>query len=243
MSTDLHTLSGAYAIDAVSPEEAEQFRTHLAACAACRAEVHELREAASLMGASEAERPPAALRARVLAAADQTPQQPPKVTPIGSRSERAAGGARPGGRKAPWLAAVAAAAVVVTGAAIGLTQLNQDDEATLTAPVTQVFEAPDRHLAEVETAYGPVRVATSPTRNEMAVDARDLRDPGEGKVYQIWSIQGAQTSSVGLLQEDIAGASMAMPDPGTEVAITVEPAGGSEAPTSDPIVQVDPATV
>ena len=31
MSTDLHTLSGAYAVDALSPEEAEQFRTEIRA--------------------------------------------------------------------------------------------------------------------------------------------------------------------------------------------------------------------
>ena len=39
MSTDLHTLSGAYALNALSPEEAEEFRKHLEACAACRQEV------------------------------------------------------------------------------------------------------------------------------------------------------------------------------------------------------------
>ena len=32
MSTDLHTLSGAYALNALSAEEAEQFRQHLEAC-------------------------------------------------------------------------------------------------------------------------------------------------------------------------------------------------------------------
>jgi anti-sigma-K factor RskA len=36
---------------------------------------------------------------------------------------------------------------------------------------------------------------------------------------------------------------MGMPRPGTEVAITVEPAGGSQRPTTEPIVQVDPSTV
>ena len=42
MSTDLHTLSGAYALDALSAEEAEEFRTHLDGCQACREEVREL---------------------------------------------------------------------------------------------------------------------------------------------------------------------------------------------------------
>ncbi len=36
---------------------------------------------------------------------------------------------------------------------------------------------------------------------------------------------------------------MEMPEAGTQVAITVEPAGGSEQPTTEPIVQVDPGEV
>mgnify|MGYP001075161223 CR=1 FL=1 len=38
MSTDLHTLSGAYAIDALSEEEARQFDRHLEECPSCREE-------------------------------------------------------------------------------------------------------------------------------------------------------------------------------------------------------------
>lgn len=36
---------------------------------------------------------------------------------------------------------------------------------------------------------------------------------------------------------------MEMPAVGTEVAITVEPAGGSEQPTTDPIMRVAPSEV
>ena len=82
MSIDLHTLSGAYAINALSPEEADLFTRHLEGCAACRDEVRELQEAAARMGASQATTPPSSLKARVLAAADQQRQLPPKVTPM-----------------------------------------------------------------------------------------------------------------------------------------------------------------
>src|ERR671929_154341 len=52
--TDVHTLSGAYALDALDPEEASEFRAHLEGCAACRQEVRELRDAAASMGAAAA---------------------------------------------------------------------------------------------------------------------------------------------------------------------------------------------
>src|ERR1700755_1323715 len=113
MSTELHTLSGAYAIDALTSQEAEQFDKHLEECQACRDEVRELQEAAARLGASEAVAPPAALKARVLAAADQMPQLPPKVPP--------SGGARPR-RWVAWVGAVAAAVVLVAGGIVGVNQ-------------------------------------------------------------------------------------------------------------------------
>ena len=46
MSNDTHALSGAYALDALSPEEAASFELHLQGCDTCRAEVREFREVA-----------------------------------------------------------------------------------------------------------------------------------------------------------------------------------------------------
>ncbi len=234
MSTDLHTLSGAYAIDALTAEEVQAFRTHLEACPVCRQEVRELREAAAQMGAVEALGAPPALKARVLAAADRTPQQPPKVVSLPAVRRR-------GWRT--WLAAAAAAVVVVGGGAVGISRM-ADDEPPLAAGVTEVFRASDHREAAVDTPYGQVRVATSPGRNEMAVDARGLKPLDEGKVYQVWSISGGDPSPVVALEGDVKGASMPMPAKGTKVAITIEPAGRKlEAPTTTPIVEVDPSRV
>lgn len=233
MTTELHTLSGAYALDALSPEEAAAFRTHLDACAACRDEVRELRAAAAQLGASEALVPPAHLRARVLEAADRMPQLPPKVTSIDA------------GRRRDWrprLLAAAAAVVLVAGAVIGIGQL-QDDGPRLAAGVVQVFDAPDAHSAEVDTSHGPVRVATSQSEGEMAVDTSDLKPLDEDHAYQVWTVVDGEPIPVVVLEQPAAGAHMAMPEPGTEVAITVEPAGGSKLPTTEPIVRVDPSQV
>ncbi|WP_148570729.1 anti-sigma factor [Nocardioides caldifontis] len=236
MTADVHTLSGAYALDALSPEEAAEFRSHLEGCAACRDEVRELRRAAALMGAAEAEPPPPELKARVLAAADRTPQQPPRLD-LRPRER----GAQPR-RWRTWVAAAAAAVVVAGGAAVTVDAL-RDDEPVPTA-VEQVFEAEDARTATVETANGGrLTVGVSPSRNEMAVDTSGLPDPGEGRVYQIWAVHGTEMVSAAVLDDVEAGAAMGMPEEDTEVALTVEPAGGSEQPTSAPIVQVDPRDV
>lgn len=235
MNTDLHTLSGAFALDALSSDEATQFRTHLEECAVCRQEVRELRAAAAQMGAVEAIAPPESLKVRVLATADRTPQKPPKVSSLSQARGR---------RWAPRLAAAAAAVVVATAGAVGIAQIAGDDGGTsLQAGVVQVFESEDAHTTEVDTSHGAVRVATSPERGEMAVDTSGLHTLDQGHVYQLWSIVDGTPTSVGVLDDPGKGASMAMPEPGTQVAITVEPAGGSERPTTDPIVEVDPASV
>jgi anti-sigma-K factor RskA len=233
MSTELHTLSGAYALDALSPEEAEQFRSHLAECAACRQEVRELTHAAALMGEVESSEPPAELRARVLAAADRTPQMPPRVRHLSS-------GAR---RWTPRLLIAAAAAVVLVAIGVGYNQL-QEPEQQMAAPVAQVFNAPDAHRASMKTANGgEVSVATSPSLGKMAVETDKLPELGKGQVYQLWAIADGQPTSAGIREDPAQGAAMALPPAGIRVAITIEPAGGSEKPTTEPIMSVVPSEV
>ncbi|MGI9005566.1 MAG: zf-HC2 domain-containing protein, partial [Streptosporangiaceae bacterium] len=72
--SDLHALAGAFVLDAVTPGEREQFTEHLAACAQCRADVAELREAAARLGTAEALTPRPELRSAALRAARQTSQ-------------------------------------------------------------------------------------------------------------------------------------------------------------------------
>ena len=235
MSTDLHTLSGAYAVDALSPEEAAEFRKHLEACPACRDEVRELCEAAALMGASEATAPPTHLKARVLAAADRQAQVPPKDRHHDATKTS---------RWRPRILSAAAAVLLVVAGGIGINQIQQEPNSTLAAAVTQVFESPDAHKATMETTNGgKISVATSPSRNEMAVDTDELPDLDEGQVYQLWAIADGQAESAGLLEDPTKGAAMEMPAEGTDVAITIEPSGGSEQPTTDPIMSVDPSDV
>ncbi|HEY0775967.1 MAG TPA: anti-sigma factor [Nocardioidaceae bacterium] len=240
MSTDLHTLSGAFALNALSAEEAEQFRRHLEACAVCRQEVRELQQAAARMGASEAVPPPAYLKARVLSAADRTPQLPPRTGGGGNVIEV------PPHRWGRRMLLAAAAAVLVVAGGIGISQLgNESDEqqSLLAEGVVRVFEAEDAHRAEMPTETGgTLRVAASPELNQMAVDTDELPPLDDQHVYQLWAVHDGAMESVGVLEPD-KGAYMDMPTPDTEVAITVEPVGGSEQPTTDPIMRVNPSEI
>ena len=195
MTTDLHTLSGAYAVDALSADEAVQFATHLEPCEACREEVRELQAAAARMG-ERGGGSAAALRTRVLSAADRPPQLPPKVDTIESARSR---------RWRPWLVAAAAAVVLVVAAAFGIGALRGSEEQPPGASVSQVFQAADAHTKTFPTADGGrLRVATSPDTGRMAISTRALR-PLQHEIYQAWTLHNGQATSAGVLDDHAAG--------------------------------------
>jgi anti-sigma-K factor RskA len=245
MSTDVHTLSGAYALNALAPDEAQEFRRHLDVCQACRDEVRELQTAVAAMGLAEASAPPPELKTRVLAAADRTRQEPPR-----QQAPVAAGVPAGPARRSwvTWLAAAAAAVVIAGAGVVGIRAVVGNDEVgkqpALADSVLQVFEADDAHTATVSTANGgKLTVAVSKSRDEMAVDTRQLPPLDSRHVYQIWAVHGDDMVSAAILSDPQSGAAMGMPNAATDVALTVEPSGGSERPTTAPIVEVDPYDV
>jgi anti-sigma-K factor RskA len=75
---DPHLLSGAYALDAITPDEAAAMERAMATSEDLRSEVAELTDTAVLLGLSVAPVEPSPdLRARLLAAIESTPQLPP----------------------------------------------------------------------------------------------------------------------------------------------------------------------
>lgn len=66
--TDLHSLTGVYALDALDEDERREFEQHLEACEACQREVGEFRTVTAHLAASAEEPPPPWLRSAVLRA-------------------------------------------------------------------------------------------------------------------------------------------------------------------------------
>jgi len=71
-----HTLTGAYALDALTRADRARFERHLARCEQCAREVRALAEATAALAAAVAAEPPAELMQRVLTAAARTRQLP-----------------------------------------------------------------------------------------------------------------------------------------------------------------------
>src|SRR5271165_424884 len=109
---DMHSLSGAYALDALEAgAERDRFARHMSRCQSCASEVRGFREVATALAFAATAEPPPELRDRVLAAAARTRHLPPEVK-THARPRRT----RPW---VPWLSGVVATASIVVAVLFG----------------------------------------------------------------------------------------------------------------------------
>jgi anti-sigma-K factor RskA len=233
-SPDSHTSTGAYAAGALPPEEREQVEQHLAVCPACAQEVAEMRAALTRLADAAAEPAPPALRARVLAEVARTRQQPPVVVPLGRRGP---------GRwwtGAPLQLAAAALLViaVVLGALLVQRQHQLDHQRQLVAEITSVLNDPNHRVTTAELTSGGHGTAVA-SHGEAVFLASGLPSVAADRTYQLWVMSPGHTRSAGLLGRGHS-AQVLVPGvrPGDLLGVTVEPEGGSPAPTTAPLVTI-----
>ena len=232
--SDLHKLTGAYAVDALDDIERARFEQHLTTCEDCRAEVAELRETAALLAESVATEPPASLRESVLSGISQVrPMPPPVVTPVADPT--------PLRRRLPLLVAAAAALIVGLGAVVW--QPWDDEAPTRLTAAEQVLDAPDAQQVFLDLGdAGRATVTRSKARDRAVIQTEDMVAAPEGKDYELWlmSPDGVFTSAG--LMPDAADQTLVLDGPAADAAavgITVEPDGGSDKPTTEPIAMFD----
>ncbi|HEY9565632.1 MAG TPA: anti-sigma factor [Nocardioides sp.] len=232
--SDIHALVGAYAVDALDDIERQQFERHLATCADCRDEVASLRDASSMLSGITLSPPPPSLRDRVMADISTVRPLPPEV-PVRKEAPRR--------RRFPALVAAAAAVAVMGGGAVAITQPWHDDSSQQLTAAGRVLAASDAKTVGVELDGGTkAELVRSESKGQAVLVTHDMPAAPAGKVYQVWLqsdegemipaglMSGGSDAEV-LLDGDAASA--------TAAGITVEPAGGSTSPTSDPIVLFD----
>jgi anti-sigma-K factor RskA len=233
MTAELHTLTGAYALDAVSDVERAEFERHLGECAACRQEVEELRATGSRLAVAVAADPPAELRARVLAEVTRTRQLPPRVPAIGAAGPR---------RTRTWQVRVAllgAAAAAVVAVVFGVHTASSDRQLDAAqqeqASLNSVLTAPDAATLKGSGLAGATLVV-SRDQGKAVLLASGFPALDAGHAYQVWFTGADGTRSAGLMQPESPHQMrpmLAAIPPGTDhIGITVEPAGGSAVPST-----------
>ncbi|HEY6594842.1 MAG TPA: anti-sigma factor [Asanoa sp.] len=232
--TDIHTLAGAYTLDAVDDLERAAFTRHLTGCPACAQEVAELAETVAHLAEETAVPSPPGLRARVLREAARTPQVgPPPAVQAGQaaivQSDRApAARTRRPTRWRPWVAGIVAASVIAAGAA-ATTYAVQDHRVRQAERIQAVLTAPDAvTLTAPARGGGQVSMVLSPARDAAVVVLSGLTTPDRAHAYQLWLIRGGRPASAGVLTAGHAGGARYIDRVrGADLlGLTLEPAGG-----------------
>lgn len=226
---EIHALSGAYAVDALDDLERARFEEHLAACAECRAEVASLSDATLLLSELSETPPPAALRAKILEDIKTVRPLPPVVARLEARRPR---------RWSGLVAAAAAAVLAVGGGTLAWQQATDDTSSVQLSAADQVIASADVERVDVDLpGEATATVYRSVALGKAALVTSKMPAPPSGSVYQLWLQKAgrmvpADLMAAGSDQKLVISGSA---DDATAVGITVEPAGGSDHPTSPPI--------
>jgi hypothetical protein len=248
MTTDIHTLVGAYVLDAVDDLERAAFDRHLRECDSCRAEVDELSETAARLADGAWSVPPPRLRENVLAEIATVRQISPisPAGPVGARRDR---------RSSRWMRLTAVAAAVVaavgTGTAVYTLQDHRVDDARRSAQAAQASEArvrailaaPDLVIREQPLrSGGRVTVASSRLRDAGVIVLAANAAPGDNRIYQLWTVRSAQAVPEGTLtagQTQVVQIVDGLPQ-ASGVGVSIESGPGATTPSTplDALVKI-----
>jgi anti-sigma-K factor RskA len=244
----VHTLSGAYVVDALDDDERQAFEEHLPGCHDCQAEVASLREAAALMADDAALTPPPSLRASVLAGISTVRPLPPETT-TESPADETHGDAvvvplrhRRRFRLATLAAAAAVLAIVGFGAVVQPWQ-DQNPPIAAISPADRVLAADDATHSSINFDDGSkATVVRSLSEGRAVLVTQDMAAPPKGKTYELWlQDKTGHMAPAGLMSSPGDNKVLLRGDAtkATGVGITVEPAGGSPQPTSNPVAVLE----
>jgi anti-sigma-K factor RskA len=249
---ELFELAAAYALGATTPDETAAIEAALPASPELAAEVASFREVAAEMARLSPVTPSAPMRGRLLDRVHRDrPAAPPVSGPAPSR----------GHNRGRYVAAAAAILIVASLGAESLVmakrvraieRLREDAEAraahreqTLNTLLYGEEALRVVHLKSADTVKGPgIQFFWNEKQRSGVVHAFRLPPAPANHAYQVWAIVDGKPASVKVFNADPDGHALveglAMPTTSrgvTLIAVTVEPAGGSPQPTTEPFLK------
>jgi anti-sigma-K factor RskA len=207
--SEIHDQAAAYALDALDPEDRWTYERHLDTCDRCREEVAALRDIAGEL-AYAAEGPEPSPELRDRIL-DAAKAEPRTATVVPMRRR--------------WLfPATAAAAVAAACAAVGLGLW-----------ANSLRDGPAEQRVVPMVGGGSLIVSDGRATLVACVD-----DPPAGKTYEAWVIDDGTPRPAGLFSGGCRSVQLERPvAEGDTVAVTVEDAGGAEAPEGEILMRAD----
>ena len=240
---ELDALLGAYALDALEPDERARVDSYLAQNARARDEVDELRESAASMALAPIDdtSAPAELWDRISRTIDGE---------LASRSDADTGdelAARRSGRSVRWATAVAVAAALVaavlTAQVISLHNKLDDARTTGAQDAAAAFDRAGRVAGARQVSLAPSNGAEVARVVLLPDGSGYLKNDGLARLdadhtYQLWALTGSADHpvaiSAGVLGPDPSAAAFQASTNLKGLAITVEQAGGVPQPKRAP---------
>ena len=212
--------TAAYVLGALEPAEAEAFRDHLRECVVCRDEVAAFRETVDGLAASAPQyQASKELRRRVTTAVRKDAS---KRLPTAHRRRDGLARWRP--RAVPPLAALATAALIAVAVLLGV----------------DLTSGGSGNPRAVAASVGDAEVRVIGGHAELIV--HHLPAPPAGRIYELWIRRGTRPPQpTNTLFSVTARGTAAIGVPGsvrgvTAILVTAEPAGGTQVPTTTPVV-------
>ena len=247
------------AVGALTGDEYRVLEQLIAADPALAAEYADLLEIVSVLAEESMETPPPSLRASVLDAIGDVEQLVPVVTlpvehqPVEPRSvvtlpvepppaRQSLGDAhRPATPVVPihrrWMIPATAAAAVVILLVAGLI-INRSADAPGGDRMSAVLNDDSANTITLTGSLSGLRLVASEDQDAAVLIGSDIAQPDPGTVFQLWAIRNDETVGISTFTPAATG-EVAMlienADTQSEFAVTEEPVGGSDQPTSDPI--------
>ncbi len=218
---EIDDLVALYAADALDEDERVSLLEHLAECRRHDDDIAAARRVAGALAlALPPVPPPAALRGRLLDAFDAAvadrEASPPGVADEGAAPLRFL--------RRPAFAYAVATALLAVAVGLGACNLSLQDDADSRV----VTRSAMRDGLQLRVVYLP--------GERLAVLEVDLPPAPPGRAYQAWQITPAGPRSLGLIASRGRAAFEADLSAATAIAISIEPAGGSPAPTTEPVL-------
>ncbi|MFE9259262.1 anti-sigma factor [Streptomyces sp. NPDC006879] len=238
---ELHTLTGAYALDALTEPEHHAFLNHLKHCPTCTHETHEFTATTTRLATATTTPPPPHLKHTVLTTIDSVRQLPPKLPPTPHTTTWTTRLTR----TTRHLTLAAALTATTTLGGLALWQNNQTQQARQQTQqttqhlnqLTHVLNAPDARTTHAQTTTGAhITLTTSPQLNQAVFISTDLPNPPTHQTYQLWFDDNGTMRPAGTFQNNTALLTQDPPNQATAIGLTLEPQGGSPQPTTTPLL-------